>query len=210
MIGLGNGGKSAHGANGHGRNGYGPNGKGGADGSSEKGFPGGKKQEGVGDALAVCGRVTGKGLSSLINEDVVNSGLFTYFSLFLILANTVIMCLPYAGMPAQDEEMLNRATGLITVGFIVEMVIRYIGVGKEAFWGDPWNIFDVTLISSSVIDTVSQLLVTETSGANLGVLRMLRLLRLMRVFRMMRIVRYWPGLFHIFQCLVGEIGRAHV
>jgi len=71
----------------------------------------------------------------------------------------------------------------ITVFFIIEILIRFLGEHKKAdFFKDGWNIFDLVIVISS--------LVPAGAGTSVVVLRLLRLMRLLRVISFIPEMRF--------------------
>ena len=113
--------------------------------------------------------------------------------------NVVVMCLPHAGMSHGYERALDLIANGLTLGFIVEIVLRVIGVGPAEYFGDGWNQMDFFLVFVSAVDLILQSL-TTIEGINVSSFRALRLLRVLRLLRM---VQYWSGVYKIFSCLIA-------
>ena len=162
-------------------------------GDSESGRYGALGGEGYGAEKEVPG-----GLPFL--RPIVESDPFSYFTVFLLLGNMVIMCMPYAGQSEEYSAQLDYWSSIFTWLFMGEIFLKLIGVGVKDFVKEPWNIFDSILISISLLDIVLTALHLEEGNLNVMYFRVLRMLR---VLRMMRMMRYWEGLFRIFTCLLG-------
>lgn len=86
-------------------------------------------------------------------------------------------------------------TTLFTLVFSVEFATRCFAYGIFMFsWYNSeigWNIFDGTLVLSSLLDEVMS---RTSDGINVTALRVLRLARLLRILRVFRVVRYFTDL----------------
>jgi len=76
---------------------------------------------------------------------------------------------------------LNLVCSII---FIVEMVIKLIGLGFKEYVSDGFNIFDCIIVHISVFEIVIDILGIEFSSG--GALSALRAVRLLRVFKLAR------------------------
>ena len=130
---------------------------------------------------------------------LVDSKAFSYMTIIVLLCNLILMCMPYAGQSEAYTQMLEELAMIFTGAFVVELLIKLLGLGWEEFVANPWNIFDSILVFISVADSLITLL--GVSGHfNVTYLRVLRMLRVMRMMRMMQ---HWKGLLRIFTCLMG-------
>lgn len=77
--------------------------------------------------------------------------------------------------------------------FLLELLVRIFAYRhKEQFFYDPdmrkWNVFDLVLVTSMVMDTWVLTYLVEVDASNLKMLSTLRLLRLMRMTRILRLI----------------------
>eukprot|EP00440_Ansanella_granifera_P065247 gb/GFBE01070756.1/.p1 GENE.gb/GFBE01070756.1/~~gb/GFBE01070756.1/.p1 ORF type:complete len:541 (+),score=98.37 gb/GFBE01070756.1/:1-1623(+) len=77
---------------------------------------------------------------------------------------------------------------LFTVFFAFECLLRLIAFGKRFFLRDDrnWNIFDMLLVTISLLDLILGATVLEDANLQAKPLKMLRILRVIRVFRFFR------------------------
>ena len=104
----------------------------------------------------------------------------------LVIANFVIMCLPYEGMPEAQEARLETAADALTCLFVVEMILKLCALGCGGYWADRWNAFDgtVTLLAASEV-------VFPPHWSSGGTVSYLRVARLVRLFRILDVVRHF-------------------
>ena len=121
-------------------------------------------------------------------------------STVLILANTLLMCMPYAGMSAAYAERLEALGDRVTDAFILEFCLKLVSMGCAAYWADGWNQLDGTVVCLSLFERLATRLLTDTD-VDASALRTLRLLRLLRM------LKAWPGLFHVVMSFVRAISQ---
>ena len=134
-------------------------------------------------------------------SDVVSASWFGNISISLVLLNLVLMCLPYYGMPKEDEERLESYATAISWAFIVEMGLKLTAYGCAAYWNDSWNFLDGVIVSLSIFEMIMTALASGT-GIKLSFLRILRMLRVARVLRLMKA---WKGLYKIVSTIIKAL-----
>ena len=96
-----------------------------------------------------------------------------------------------------DGIFLNTLIGLdylVTVFFIIEISVRFLAEkNKILFFKDGWNIFDLTIVVSSLI---------PASGSSVLVLRLLRLAKLLRI------ISFMPELRFVLEALVDSLKKS--
>mmetsp|Transcript_35708 Transcript_35708/g.66345 ORF Transcript_35708/g.66345 Transcript_35708/m.66345 type:complete len:651 (-) Transcript_35708:102-2054(-) len=141
---------------------------------------------------------------------VTQSHFFTTLQTLLILSNTIFMGYEtdvtlraiLKDPPEKTAEWMTTANHVYNIVFTVELLFRIIAL-RGWFWVAghdwPWNLFDVVLVSISL---VSDWLLT---GVNVSFIRMLRILRVVRVARVIRVLRAFRQLrqmlFSVIACL---------
>lgn len=102
------------------------------------------------------------------------------FGIVAIIALNAVL-LAAETVPALDRTMgttLDVLNGLIVAVFVVEISLK-IATFKRAFWNDPWNWFDLAVVTVSILPA-------NDAFASLRALRALRLLRLVAVLPSLR------------------------
>ena len=128
---------------------------------------------------------------SLWLEHALASRPFVWLINALVIASTVLMCLPYEGMSTHDAATIEHAIDGITCAFTVEMALKLIVLGWARYWKDQWHALDGALVTISVVD-----LITARVGDGVQ-LSFLRVLRLQRALRLLRMVRSSAGVYRI-------------
>tara|TARA_B100000686_G_C16655853_1_gene898125 strand:+ start:276 stop:965 length:690 start_codon:yes stop_codon:yes gene_type:complete len=122
------------------------------------------------------------------------SKLFQYLVISIIIFNAFTIGVNTYNLSAFSKKIINLLDYSITIFFVVEILIRFIGEPKKIkFFKSGWNLFDTTIVLISLIP------IPNNSS--------FLLLRLLRVFRVLRIISIIPELKLIIEALLGSIKR---
>lgn len=105
----------------------------------------------------------------------------------------------------ETPQVFNVLERIFSVWFLLELLSRIIAYDLSFFvrhgWG--WNIFDLIIVGTDILQTALELIVGKPKG-NFTSLRMLRMLRATRALRTLRLVRFFKELrmmaYSIMQC----------
>ena len=64
-----------------------------------------------------------------------------------VLLNLVLMCMPYYGMTDEYAEGLEYWATVISYLFIIEMILKLLGLGCAGYWSDGWNQLDGSIVT---------------------------------------------------------------
>lgn len=125
-------------------------------------------------------------------RDVCEAPAFSLTVFAVILFNAALLgAETYSGLSAEYSGLLSATERFCVIAFTVEMLIR-LGAHADrpkAFFQDPWNIFDLLVVSSAFIPFLRE----NTT-----------LLRLLRLARVLRTARFMPQL----RVLLVAVGRS--
>ena len=122
------------------------------------------------------------------------SQLFQYLVIGIIIFNAFTIGITTYELSTFTKNIINLLDYFITIFFLVEILIRFIGEPKKnEFFKNGWNIFDTLIVLISLIPI-------PNSSIYL-------LLRLLRVFRVLRIISIIPELKLIIEALLGSVKR---
>ena len=109
---------------------------------------------------------------------------FTLFITLLIVANTFVLALEKFPEDKDIVETTDLLNSIFTWCFVIEMVIKLLGLGFREYSRDSFNLFDAFIVVLSLVDII----VTETlsSDSPTGALSAFRGVRLLRVFKLAR------------------------
>ena len=82
------------------------------------------------------------------------------------------------GMPDYWKKIQNYGNVFFMVIFILEAVLKIIGLGFFGYIGDGFNLFDFFIVISGLFETIS-----GSKGGALSVLRGVRILRIFKLFK---------------------------
>ena len=109
---------------------------------------------------------------------------FTVFITILIVANTIVLAMDR--YPESEEELkaMDILNEFFTWAFVLEMVIKLIGLGFKEYARDSFNLFDALVVVLSLVDII----VSAAAGddGQTGALSAFRGVRLLRVFKLAR------------------------
>ncbi|MER5765890.1 ion transporter [Streptomyces sp. NPDC002082] len=125
-------------------------------------------------------------------RDVCEAPAFSLTVFAVILFNAALLgAETYSGLSAEYSGLLSATERFCVIAFTLEMLIR-LGAHADrpkAFFQDPWNIFDLLVVSSAFIPFLRE----NTT-----------LLRLLRLARVLRTARFMPQL----RVLLVAVGRS--
>mmetsp|Transcript_31861 Transcript_31861/g.83285 ORF Transcript_31861/g.83285 Transcript_31861/m.83285 type:complete len:1767 (+) Transcript_31861:80-5380(+) len=123
---------------------------------------------------------------------LVTSTRFEIFIMAVIMANMLQMaCDWFEPNPSGQAYIpsLKTAMGVLNIIFfaiyVVEMLVKWIGLGIDQYFKDPWSLFDFVLVMISLLDVV----LSSQDGEMPFPAAVVRCLRLFRVARILRIVK---------------------
>lgn len=125
---------------------------------------------------------------------IVNSSLFRYFILSVIVASGVIVGLEtYPAVYNRFAHSFHLTDQIIIYIFVVEIFLKLLANGKKpwAYFSDPWNVFDFIIVAVCFIPHVDTHFVT--------------VLRLARILRVFRVISIFPKLQLLVNALLKSI-----
>jgi voltage-gated sodium channel len=111
---------------------------------------------------------------------IVNSPLFRYFILAVIIASGVIVGLEtYPAVHDRFAHSFHLLDQIILYIFLIELILKLLANGKKpwVYFSDPWNVFDFIIVAVCFIPNIDT-----------HYIMVLRLARILRVFRMISIL----------------------
>ena len=108
----------------------------------------------------------------------VNSKFFEWFITFVIILNTITMCMEFYGAPAEYLHVLNVFNLVFVAIFTVEAVLKLLGLGVRYYFYIDWNKFDFAIVIVSLLSESPFL-----GDVNLTAFRIIRVARLLRMIK---------------------------
>ena len=123
-----------------------------------------------------------------------SSRIFQFIVITIIILNAITLGVSTYELNAYIANSIKILDYLITIFFVIEILIRFIGEPKKInFFKNGWNIFDTLIVLVSLIP------IPNNSS--------FLLLRLLRVFRVLRLISAIPELKKINEALIDSIKR---
>ena len=125
---------------------------------------------------------------------IKDNRIFQFSVVSIIILNAVLIGATTYELDPLFLEIIHFLDYGITIFFVVEILIRFIGEQKKSdFFKNGWNIFD------SIIVFISLIPIPNNSSY--------LLLRLLRVFRVLRLISVIPELKKIIEALINSIKK---
>lgn len=119
-----------------------------------------------------------KGDSS--SMQVVVSDTFETIIMSFILLNIACLAMYHVGMPLALTTTLFWLNVAFTVIFIMEVIVKLIGLGIKQYFQDRWCMFDFIVALLSLV----QIAIDITAKSDVPAVNLLRVFRVVRVFRL--------------------------
>ena len=139
-------------------------------------------------------------------EVLVLSNAFTAFITICILLNTIFMAIDYSTpetnyfTPPQYRLLLYWLNETCSIVFLLEMLLKLIGIGWKSYSSDNFNLFDMAIVFFSIFEWI--LLLTGGGVAVSG----LSVFRLFRVMRILKLAKSWPELNNLIRLIALSVG----
>lgn len=121
---------------------------------------------------------------------IVQSNKFEYFIIFIILLNTLFLCMDYLNSPAIYSEVINDFNIFFVIVFTLECILKLIAYGFVYFWHENWNKLDLIIVILSLISMDPKIFNFNVTA-----------LRIIRVARLLRMIKASRGLRHLLKTL---------
>ena len=127
-------------------------------------------------------------------ESARSNRLFELFIILVIIASALLVGVKTYQLPSWVKPVIDGLDLLITLIFLVEISIRFLGEPqKRAFFRNGWNVFDTLIVLISLIP------IDDTDSALVA--------RLVRVFRVLRMVSIVPELRLLLNSIISALPR---
>ena len=114
-----------------------------------------------------------------INALVISS-YFQGMIMLAIVANTVVLALTWPQQDVSLKTALEEINVAFTFVFLLEAILKLVGLGPKAYFRDNWNKFDFIIVMVSLVELAAST-GSEGGGSTISALRSMRLLRAFRL-----------------------------
>jgi len=126
---------------------------------------------------------------------------FDNFMTFVIVLNVGFMSVEHFGMNQAFQDASRISNYIFTAIFVVEAVLKVVGLTWRVYWKNGWNKFDLFVVIASLFDLIVSFLESQFLKV-LRVFRVQKLLRLLRISRMIKLVKGLKGVRSLFSTLI--------
>jgi hypothetical protein len=124
-----------------------------------------------------------------------------YSVMTCIVLNMLVLSIDYYTASASYKLSLSYINLIFTAIFLLEAIIKLIGLGGTAYFTSGWNCFDFFVVVASLVDIV----MTFLGNNSVSIIRvgpqLIRVLRVLRVSKLMRIVKSLETIENLIQIL---------
>ena len=124
-------------------------------------------------------------------RNICDSNLFANLIVVMILANTLTLAMEHAGMSSGFVDFLKACNYVFTIIFVIEMLIKMLGLTVRMYFTDPSNCFDFCLVLMSVVETIMDLAGVKAPGG----------INALRAFRVLKLAKSWKDLSRLLNTL---------
>jgi hypothetical protein len=124
---------------------------------------------------------------------IVEATWFEVMIMGFIMSNTILLSFRFAYQGSVWETAIETGNLIFAIIFLIEAILKLIGLGPNQYFKQNWNRFDFTLVVLSFV------------GKIFDVGQFATLLRVARVARIFRLVRRNKGLLNLFKTLIYSI-----
>ena len=141
-----------------------------------------------------------KGSYSYYLREIADSALLDNIIMIVIFLNMIFMALNFEGSSSGWNTFLTIVNYVFTGIFILECIVKLLGLGFAAYFHSGWNRFDFFVVFASIVD----LAVANVEGFDASFLKsfqIIRVLRVLRITRVLRLIKALKGLEKLIQTL---------
>ena len=111
-----------------------------------------------------------------------------------IIANTIVLSLDSYPTDIKLLIFIEWANLVFFLTFLLEMIVKMLGLGFKIYFKDSANFFDFIVIVLSIADIVTLYMTSSLDASGVKAIQVLRVFRLLRVFKLAKI---WPSFAYI-------------
>jgi len=136
---------------------------------------------------------------------VINHTYFDIFIMVVIILNILSMALTFDDSSDGYSNFLQYVNYAFSGIFMVELVLKHLGLGFRRYWRNSWNKFDAFVVAASILDIVMDAMEQSfLSFIRVGP-QLARVFRVLRVTRLFKLVKSFQGLQKIINTLIFSL-----
>ncbi len=108
--------------------------------------------------------------------------------LALTFVNLLVLAIDFEGAPRIYEEKIAAAiNNTTTIIFIIEAIVKLIGLSPKGYFESLWNRFDFFIVCASLIDVC--FIISNSINTDSNSVKFLKTFQILRILRMIRVTR---------------------
>ena len=126
-------------------------------------------------------------------KDLVDSSIFSGLIYLVVGGNLVAMIFDKDTNTEEFADFLYKVNIMFLIVYILEMILKWIGLSVKHYFYDPFNCFDFVLVIFGLVE-IAILGTTSGVAGNLKAtkgIKSVRMLKALRVFRVARILKFF-------------------
>lgn len=137
----------------------------------------------------------------------VTAEYFEWGILAAIILNMAAISLNHYDQSRNMDEAEEALNGFFAFVFLVELLLKIVGLGVDQYWADPWNRFDAVIVATSMFDATTTLVnrrINDRESHFLGGFNM-SIFRICRLVRAVKLIHLNPGLKTLLKSLIVSL-----
>ncbi|KAL4429432.1 hypothetical protein ABPG74_021019 [Tetrahymena malaccensis] len=127
-------------------------------------------------------------------KKIARSALFEGLMLFVLVINCVILFISMTTDNQAKQSLMDQIDDYFFYAYLLECLIKMIGIGIEKYFDDSWNCFDFFMVLMSffniVLSTTLSFLQNTKSAKATKLLRLTKINRVFRIFKALRSIKF--------------------
>ena len=119
--------------------------------------------------------------TSLTVRNLVEKTQFLVLTLVMIVLNAVVMAVDAPDVSPDTHQLLERVNFGFVLYFVVELLLRVIGLGIDSFVDSAFETIDLFVVLVSLAEMVHSTATNDSSSSSVSIFRAFRLMRVSRL-----------------------------
>jgi len=119
--------------------------------------------------------------------DIAINKITEYVILALTFLNLVALAIDFEGAPLIYDDVASVLNNTTTGIFILEAIVKLIGLGHVGYFASGWNRFDFFIVVSAIVDIF--FVIGNSTSTDQSNVKFLKTFQILRILRMIRVTR---------------------
>lgn len=137
--------------------------------------------------------------------NLITHDYFEYFIMVSIVLNIIVMAMNYDDASTTYTNVLSYINYFFSFVFVVELVLKHLGLGIKRYWSSGWNRFDGVVVVASIIDITFDVMNMEAVPFLRAGPQLARVFRILRISRLFKLIRRFRGLRKLINTLIFSL-----